>query len=56
MGAIALSWNTKVMARAGLATRMHAAGLEVLDDAPWNQFSHKVDQTVTRDLIVAVRG
>lgn len=55
-GAVALSWNTKVLRRevmvmalvdAGYEVRRHAGG----DDA----FVHRVDRTITRDVVVAVR-
>jgi hypothetical protein len=30
-----------------------AAGLEVLDDAPYDAFRHRVDQAIQRDVLVA---
>ncbi|WP_344614785.1 hypothetical protein [Dactylosporangium salmoneum] len=32
-----------------------AAGLEVLDDLPYDAFCHRVDQPIQRDILVASR-
>lgn len=52
-GAIGLSFNTKVLPRAEIASAMAAHGLEVMDGGPWLRFEHRVDRTIQRDLIVA---
>ncbi len=51
--AIGLSWNTKVLARAALTEILRRHGLA---PATWDEsFEHRVDQAITRDLIVAVK-
>ncbi|MFD2422612.1 TRM11 family SAM-dependent methyltransferase [Amycolatopsis pigmentata] len=50
-GAIGLSWNTHVVKRDELADILKDAGLEVRTDLA--DFSHRVDQAILRDLIVA---
>jgi hypothetical protein len=32
---------------------LEEAGLEVVDDEPFHDFEHRVDQAINRDLIVA---
>jgi SAM-dependent methyltransferase len=53
-GAIGLSWNTRIMDRPVVETALAAAGLEPRDLAP-ARFEHRVDRTITRDLIVATK-
>jgi len=51
--AMGLSWNTKVLARDRLIEVLGEHGLEVATrDRP---FEHRVDQAITRDLVVAVK-
>jgi SAM-dependent methyltransferase len=52
-GALGLSWNTLVARREDAAGVLAAAGLEVLDDGPYRQFRHRVDQAITRDILIA---
>jgi len=52
-GALGLSWNTHVARREDAAGALAAAGLEVLDDGPYRQFRHRVDQAITRDILIA---
>ncbi|HEY6491809.1 MAG TPA: SAM-dependent methyltransferase [Trebonia sp.] len=54
-GALGVSWNTFVARRDDLAEALAAAGLEVLDSAPYHAFRHRVDQAISRDLLIAVR-
>ncbi|MGA4506385.1 TRM11 family SAM-dependent methyltransferase [Propionibacteriaceae bacterium G1746] len=54
-GAMGLSWNTHGLTREDLAAIMVEAGLEVQDDGPWLQFSHRVDSSIQRDLMVGVK-
>ena len=54
-GALGMSWNTLGTPRERLAELLTAAGLVVRDDGPWRHFSHRVDSSVHRDVIVAVR-
>jgi len=52
-GALGLSWNTHVARREEAAAALTTAGLEVLDDGPYRQFRHRVDQAITRDILIA---
>jgi SAM-dependent methyltransferase len=52
-GALGLSWNTLVARREDAAAALAAAGLDVLDDAPYRNFRHRVDQAITRDILIA---
>jgi SAM-dependent methyltransferase len=52
-GALGISWNTFVASRAAAARPLADAGLEVLDDSAYRQFSHRVDQAINRDILVA---
>jgi SAM-dependent methyltransferase len=52
-GALGLSWNTLVARREDVAGALAAAGLEVLDSGPYRGFRHRVDQAITRDILVA---
>lgn len=53
-GAIGISWNTFGMAREELAQLLEEQGLVVAAGAPWESFTHRVDSSIKRDLIVAV--
>src|ERR1700759_461053 len=52
-GALGISWNTLVARREDAAGALAAAGLEVLDSAPYHAFRHRVDQAITRDILIA---
>lgn len=52
-GVLGISWNTLVARREDAAAALAAAGLEVLDSAPYRAFRHRVDQAITRDILVA---
>jgi SAM-dependent methyltransferase len=52
-GALGISWNTFVAKREDAAEAVAAAGLEVLDGAPYTDFRHRVDQAIMRDILVA---
>jgi hypothetical protein len=52
-GALGISWNTHVARREDAAEALAAAGLGVLDDAPYRAFRHRVDQAITRDILIA---
>lgn len=54
-GAIALSWNTKVLPRDRLVALLGDAGYEVTGIGADGAFAHRVDRTITRDLVVARR-
>jgi SAM-dependent methyltransferase len=52
-GALGISWNTHVARREDVAEALAAAGLQVLDDGPYRGFRHRVDQAITRDILIA---
>jgi len=52
-GALGISWNTHVARREDAAEAIAATGLEVLDSDPYHGFRHRVDQAITRDLLIA---
>jgi tRNA G10 N-methylase Trm11 len=54
-GALGLSWNTLGTPREQLAELLAKAGLTVRDEGVWRRFAHRVDSSVHRDVIVAVR-
>jgi SAM-dependent methyltransferase len=54
-GALGISWNTLVARREDAAAVLAAAGLSVLADGPYGRFRHRVDASITRDILVATR-
>lgn len=52
-GVLALAWNTNVFPKTQFAALLEQSGFEVLLDGPYNQFSHRVDNAIMRDIIVA---
>jgi SAM-dependent methyltransferase len=52
-GAMGISWNTLVARREDAAEAIAAAGLEVVDSAPYRAFRHRVDQAIARDILIA---
>lgn len=52
-GVLALAWNTNVFPKAQFAALLEQAGFEVLLDGPYDQFAHRVDNSIMRDIIVA---
>jgi hypothetical protein len=54
-GALGIAWNTLVAPRAEAARILAQAGLEVLDDGPYREFEHRVDQAIRRDILIARR-
>ena len=54
-GAVGISWNTFVGRREELAGILAAGGLDVQDSEAYQGFRHRVDQAISRDLIVARR-
>jgi hypothetical protein len=53
--AMGLSFNAKVLARDALVDRLARHGLSPCGGPGYEQFSHRVDQAITRDLVVAVK-
>jgi 16S rRNA G966 N2-methylase RsmD len=54
-GALGLSWNTLGLTREDLAGFLADAGLVVQEGGAWERFAHRVDSSIRRDLIVAVK-
>lgn len=54
-GAVGIAWNTQVARRAELTALLAEVGLAVRESEPYLGFAHRVDQAITRDLVVAVR-
>ena len=51
--ALGISWNTFVANREDAAATLTAAGLVVLADGPYARLRHRVDQAITRDILIA---
>ena len=54
-GGMALSWNARMLRREHLLELLDAAGFELPDLGHGADFSHRVDRTITRDVVVARR-
>lgn len=54
-GAMGLSWNTFGLSREDLAALMERHGLEPMTGPEWLGFGHRVDASIHRDLMVAVK-
>ena len=54
-GALGLSWNALGLPRPRLLELASDAGLEPLDDGAYREFGHRVDSSIFRDILVAVR-
>lgn len=54
-GALGISWNTHGLAREQLAEMMADNGLTPCEGEHWLGFSHRVDSSIQRDLMVAVK-
>lgn len=54
-GALGMSWNTLGTPRETVVEMLSKAGLTVRDEGAWRRFSHRVDSSVHRDVIVAVK-
>jgi hypothetical protein len=52
-GAMGIAWNTLVGRREDAAAILESAGLAVVSGGPFDQFRHRVDQAITRDILVA---
>jgi len=55
-GALGLSWNTHGLTRERLLTLVGEAGLEPLDAEPYRRLGHRVDSSIHRDVLVAVKA
>jgi len=54
-GALGLSWNAIGLRRERLLELLADAGLEPLDFGPYRDFEHRVDSSIRRDIVVAVK-
>ncbi|HWD04787.1 MAG TPA: SAM-dependent methyltransferase [Amycolatopsis sp.] len=54
-GAMGISWNTNVLPREELVGLLARAGLAVREGGPYEEFAHRVDQAIVRDLVVAAK-
>lgn len=54
-GGMALSWNTRVLPRTDLVGLLDEAGFELPALGADVDFSHRVDRTITRDVVIARR-
>ncbi|NQT64424.1 MAG: hypothetical protein HQ556_15790 [Candidatus Marinimicrobia bacterium] len=52
-GTLVLAWNKFVWPREDFVELLTTRGFQVLDSAPYDQFTHRVDQSIKRDIIVA---
>lgn len=55
-GAMGISWNDRVLPRAELVALLRGAGLSVRTGGAYDELSHRVDQSIVRDLVVAAKG
>ena len=54
-GALGLSWNAIGLRRERLLELLADAGLEALDFGPYRDFEHRVDSSIRRDIVVAIK-
>ena len=54
-GVIALSWNSLLIKREDLGKILEKEGFEVLNESPYNNFTHRVDSSIERDIIIGVK-
>ena len=54
-GALGLSWNVIGLRRERLLELVADAGLEPLDFGPYRDFEHRVDSSIRRDIVVAIK-
>jgi SAM-dependent methyltransferase len=52
-GAVGVAWNTLVAPREEAASILADAGLEPVESGSYQQFRHRVDQAIVRDILVA---
>lgn len=52
-GSLVLAWNKFVWPREAFTQLLGTAGFEVLESPPYDQFTHRVDQSIKRDIVVA---
>jgi SAM-dependent methyltransferase len=52
-GAIGIAWNAVVAPRHAVTEILAGAGLVPVESGPYEQFRHRVDQAITRDIVIA---
>lgn len=52
-GTLALSWNAFVLSRKEMTALLEENGLSVLSGGPYEEFAHRVDQAILRDVVIA---
>ena len=52
---MAMAWNTRNLAREAFVEALEPAGLEPVDGGRGWSFSHQVDRSITRDVMIARR-
>ena len=55
-GSLVLAWNKFVWSRAAFTELLTSNNFKVLDASPYDQFTHRVDQSIKRDIMVARKG
>ena len=55
-GSVVLSFNEFTMKRKDLAVLMEEKGFTVLEDSPYINYLHRVDQSINRNIIVAIKA
>jgi len=54
-GALGLSWNASGLRRERLLELVAGAGMQPLDFGPYRDFEHRVDSSIRRDIVVAIK-
>lgn len=52
-GSMVLAWNSFLISREKLGEIFERSGLQVQNESPFDQFEHRVDNAIKRDIIVA---
>ncbi|WP_308104869.1 SAM-dependent methyltransferase [Actinocorallia sp. API 0066] len=52
-GTLGIAWNTHVTPRSEALRLLADAGLDPLDEGPYRDFAHRVDQSILRDIVIA---
>ncbi len=53
--ALVLAWNTLVFPREEMAALLTQQGFEVKNGGPYDRFVHRVDQSIRRDIVAAIK-
>ncbi len=54
-GAVVLAWNSNVLPREKMTAIFERHGFRVLQEGPYLEFAHRVDQSIRRDILAAVK-